>query len=91
MSIGETFSAALFTSTTRPSHDGNRVSDPYRLRSTGACRAYFPAALSWPKCRACPLAAESALPPEVSFLLDPDAWDGGLEIRDHLPEEWEDG
>ena len=29
-SIGETFSAALFTSTTRPSNNGNRVSDPYR-------------------------------------------------------------
>ena len=30
MSIGETFSAALSTSTTRLLHDGNRVSDPYR-------------------------------------------------------------
>ena len=29
MSVGETFSAALFTSTTRLLHDGNRVSDPY--------------------------------------------------------------
>lgn len=66
------------------------------LRSMGSCRAYFRAALGWPKCRACPLydagwAAESALPPEVCFLLDLDAWDGGLEIPDHLPEEWEDG
>ena len=66
------------------------------LRSTGACRAWFPTALGWPKCHACPLydagwAAESALPPVIPFLLEPEGWEGGLQIPDHLPEEWEDG
>src|SRR6266542_6090391 len=31
-SVGETFSATSFTSTTQPPHHGNRVSDPYSLR-----------------------------------------------------------
>jgi hypothetical protein len=38
-SVGETFSAASYTSTTRPSHDGNRVSDPYTLESLAVSHA----------------------------------------------------
>jgi hypothetical protein len=67
------------------------------LRSTGACRAYFPTAVGWPKCRACPLydrewAAESG---EPSFLVLPALGDDDEELEpqipDHLPEDWQEG